>query len=94
MNLSDELDYVHPEDRAAGTTLRWFGPAWGAPLCTADRQVFLPANVSCVLCGLPIGPDDSGVRLPYMGMAAPARSRWSHYDLTCFTEIITASDHH
>lgn len=49
--------------------MNWFGESWGAPICDPVDNVPTPSG-TCLYCEESIGPDDSGVMMPVLGLDA------------------------
>lgn len=60
----DMLEPIESEEPDIG--LRWFGPSWGAPLCSEDRQSPAPVGQPCFRCAKPIQANTSGILMWHM----------------------------
>ena len=65
-----------------GTTIRWFGPSWGAPMCQPQFRVPEPLDCECIACGKGFERSNQGVRLPHL--SEPGHVGFSHFHLGCF----------
>lgn len=74
----------------AGTTIRWFGPSWGAPICQPHFQVPWPHDCECVCCGKEFEMSHQGVRLPHL--SEPGHVGFSHFHLGCFLVSVGVLD--
>lgn len=60
---------------------KWFGKSWGAPVCEDSPHVETPEGALCPYCTKTIGPDDSGLIIPYIrDFSEPATDEPWHID--------------
>lgn len=71
--------------------MKWFGPSWGAPVCTEDSHQEMPGG-SCAACEVPFIDGDQGVTLPYHGRAGDPPELSYHH--SCFMWMIGVTHIH
>ncbi len=70
--------------------MKWFGPSWGAPVCSYAEHVETPA-APCYLCGKAFGPEDRGVTMPFFDPSDGEHTTLSAC-LGCFLEALGLID--
>lgn len=74
------------------TTIRWFGPSWGAQICSPLNEVEAPIGSFCRgMCSKAIQPGEPGITLPLLGPLDQPPERVP-YHLVCFMAEIIPPD--
>ncbi len=67
------------DDIFEGRTSKWFGPSWGAPVCTPESRIETP-EAPCCQCHGKFRPEDRGIMLPHIGRAGDPRELPYHHE--------------
>jgi hypothetical protein len=80
-------------DSKREATVRWFGTAWGAPVCDQALHIPTPVGEQCMGgCNERITETDRGISTPLAGLENTGRTR-AYFHLHCFLEITVAPIH-
>jgi hypothetical protein len=64
--------------------MKWFGEAWGAPVCSPHSHTTTPLGEACYMCSKEIGVYDRGFIL--QTVLAEDNLAWLPVHLDCFLE--------
>ena len=74
--------------------MRWFGPAWDAPVCDDREHVETPVGQRCEDCGGEIAEGDQGLVLAYWDGSLDTDEHWKDFPvhLDCLLAMVGVGD--